>query len=132
MMTEPSHIYPKLSGKYGLSEETIRNIIIYFWRSGVKRSLESMINKEIYINKLGSFEIKDWKLKYVIPMSYLLSQRIDVHERNTEYFTLLNEQLIKIEKDIKEVELKNQEFNELKKNSRDIQEPQEDMGRPEE
>ena len=124
-MTEAGDIYPVLAEKYGLTVEQVRNIIIYFWRNGVKRSLENMVSDEIYVSKLGSFKIKDWKLKYSIPISYALSKRENLHERNIEYFTKLNTQLIEIEK---VVQSKNEKYSEFsKKNSRDIQKQDSDI-----
>lgn len=132
-MTDPSDIYQRLSDKYSLPIEQVRASIVYFWRSGVKRSLENMVSDEIYINKLGSFKIKDWKLRYAIPMSTALSKRSNMHERNIEYFTKLSIQLVELNKIIEARKLKNKEFREAnKQNSGDFQQQAPDMGRPEE
>lgn len=129
-MTEASDIYPLIAEKYGLSVEQVRSSIIYFWRTGVKRNLEAMINPEIYINKLGAFKIKDWKLKYAIPSSYEISQRPDLHERSVEYFSTLNTRLISVNELIEKKKNKNKDFRELtKSNSRNISESETDMGR---
>lgn len=142
MMTEASNIYSRLAVKYNLTEEQVRSAIIYFWRTGVKRSLESIINPEIYINKLGSFKMKDWKLKYVIPSSLALSERLGQHEKNLEYFKLLNERLQEVEKQIIEkrkklAEFRNhkkdQEYNEyIEKHSKDIRKQETNLGRSKE
>lgn len=109
-MTEASDIYKILAEKHNLTVEQVREAVIFFWRKGVKRSLESMTSDEIYIPKLGSFKIKDYKLKYVIPQSLELSKRGGAHERSVEYFTMLNYRLIEIKKQIEEKEKRYNEF----------------------
>lgn len=129
-MTEASGIYAKLAQKYNLTEEQIRTVIIYFWRTGVKRNLESMISPEIYINKLGSFKLKDWKLRYTIPSSYAKSKEPDIHERLVEYFSFLNERLIILEQALIDRKNRKIKFKEdVREDSRDIQESEADLGR---
>ncbi len=126
-MTEGSDLYGKIAEKYGLRMEQVREAVIYFWRTGVKRNLELMVSNEIYIPKLGSFKIKDYKLKYVIPHSYNLSIRPDLHERTAEYLTALNKNLIEVQKLIKEREDRYNEF--LKQHPEYLPKSQTDLGR---
>ncbi len=127
-MTEAPEIYKVLAEKHNLTVEQVREAIIYFWRMGVKRGLENMVNNEVYIPKLGSFVIKEYKLKYVIPQSYDMSIRSDIHERNAEYFAALNTRLKNIQKLIEERDEKYNEF--LKHNPQYIPKQAPDMGRP--
>lgn len=131
MVTQPSDMYPKLAEKYSIPVEQVRDIIIYFWRSGVKRSLEELINTEIYINNLGSYKIKTFKLPYIIPSAIDKAEQLDQAEFNIEYFQFLRERLLILQQMIEEKKKQKKEFRELyQKDSRDISEQKKDMGGP--
>lgn len=128
-MTESPDIYSKIAEKYQLSIEEVREAVIYFWREGVKRSLERVDSSEIYVNKLGSYKIKDYRIPYVMPSIMHLIEREGMSPENLEYFTFLRDRLTIIANQVKEKKLKRSEFRELyKQNSRDISEQTQDLG----
>lgn len=126
MITEPSMFYEQIANKYGITVEQAREIIIYFWRNGVKRGIESEITDEVYINRLGSFKIKDYKLKYAIPDAKRTATHEGLHEKTVEYLNQLVYNLEQIDNLIKEKEKKYNEF--IEQNSRDIQKSPSNMG----
>lgn len=129
MMTESPDIYSKIAEKYQLSIEEVREAVIYFWREGVKRSLERVDSSEIYVNKLGSYKIKDYRIPYVMPSIMHLIEREGMSPDNLEYFTFLRDRLTIIANQVKEKKLKRTEFRELyKQNSRDISQQTQDLG----
>lgn len=133
MITQPADIYKRLAEKYNLPVETIRNAVNYFWLDGVKRSMETLINSEIYINRLGSFEIKAYKVDKVIGTLREQLARPDVPENLQEHRQLLLDNLIRIKEDLEKIKNAKKDFNELyKQDSRDIQEQAPDMGGVEE
>ena len=85
-----------------------------------------MLHYEIYINKLGSFKIKEWKLKFALPASEIMYNRPGIHERNKEYFEMLNERLKNIDSLLKERKEKFNEF--IRENPRNIQESKTNNG----
>lgn len=120
MITQPLALYEKLSQKYNLPVDTIREIIIFFYREGVKRAMENMENPEIYIDKLGSFKIKEYKLKYVIPESLHKAENRS-YELIKNYYYDMHEKLLKIQKMVEQIKEEKLKFNEINKtNSRDI------------
>lgn len=132
MATQPFEIYEKLSKKYDVPVETVRDVVIWFWRNGVKRSLEGVVNSEIYINRLGSFKIKSYKVPYVIPSVNLLLDKYKDNERNLDYFTGLKDRLIAIQSMIDEKKQRSKEFYELlRANSTDISKQETNLGGPE-
>lgn len=129
MITDPNTLYEKIAEKYDLTEDQVKQAIVYFWRSGVKRSLENIVSDEIYISKLGSFKIKDWKLKYAIPVSQSVLETDLKHEKTREYFSFLYNQLSAIDNKIKEKKFKKKEFKKnVKSHPGNIQEPPTDNG----
>lgn len=129
MMTEASDIYPKLAEKYNRTIEEIREIVIYFWRQGVKRSLERIDSSEIYINRLGSYKIKEYRIPYVLPSIMHLAELDSMGEETKEYFTFLRDRLNQIQEQVKEKKLKKKQFRELhKQDSGDISEQKVDLG----
>jgi len=132
MITQPQELYTRIAKKHGVSEELVREIMVYFWRYGVKRSMENMENHEIFINKLGSFKIKDYKLKYAIPEA-LKRAELSKYEIIKSYYYELYEKLQNIEKRIYNLKQEKQKFNEFnKQNPRNISQSQTDLGGTEE
>lgn len=133
MMTEPSILYEELSQKYNLSPEIIKEAVLFFWNHGVKTAIQEMVNQEIYINKLGSFKVKEYKIKYAVAKAQdqLKYTTIDLEKR-----ALVENALNKLSNLQEQIQIINQEknyFNEfVRKDSRDIQEQAPDLGGTEE
>jgi hypothetical protein len=133
MITDYRDLYKQLAEKYNLTFEGTREAINYFWKHGVKRSIEKMVNQEVYISKLGSYKVKEYKIKYSIRdlKSYFNSPKFKEYHR--EHLTILLRQLEALQEQFNSINQDKKTFNELNgKTSRNLQEPKADLGGTEE
>jgi nucleoid DNA-binding protein len=60
-------LIPQVAKETNLSEETINNIIGFYWRE-VRKSLSSLKHSRVHITNLGDFVTKHWKIDDKIEM----------------------------------------------------------------
>ncbi len=55
-------LIPKVANELELSEETVKDIITYYWQE-IRTCLSSLKHQRIHISNLGDFKIKEWKIE---------------------------------------------------------------------
>ena len=60
-------LIPQVAKETNLSEETINNIVGFYWRE-VRKSLSSLKHSRVHITNLGDFVTKHWKIDDKIQM----------------------------------------------------------------
>lgn len=60
-------LIPQVAKETNLSEETINNIVGFYWRE-VRKSLSSLKHSRVHITNLGDFVTKHWKIDDKIEM----------------------------------------------------------------
>jgi nucleoid DNA-binding protein len=55
-------LIPQVAKQLELSEETVKDIITYYWQE-IRTSLSSLKHQRIHISNLGDFTIKEWKIE---------------------------------------------------------------------
>ena len=54
-------LIPQVANNLELSEETVKDIITYYWQE-IRTCLSSLKHQRIHLSNLGDFKIKEWKL----------------------------------------------------------------------
>lgn len=131
MTTHPVDLYPKIAEKFGISVDLVKEIVDFFYKDGLKNDKANFASNEIYVAGLGSFEVKEFKVKHFLRN---LTAKIETEEKyQSEKFKIIQDNLIRIINQIEDIKTKKKEFNEFyRQTSRDIPEQEENLGRIEE
>jgi ketol-acid reductoisomerase len=129
MTEDPNKFYETLATHFELTVEEVRQILYFFWRQGVNKCLNEFTSHELYIAKLGSFKVKDYKIKYEIPRVEENIKNGVYHQESIPYMTDYMSHLARMDKIFKELKEERKKFNELnKQTSRNISEQNQNLG----
>lgn len=127
MITEPSALYAKLAKTHGIEVEHIKDLMFFVWRTGVREAVIDFKSPEIYIQGLGSFKVKGYKLKYTIPQVQNMEKKPEL----LDHYERLLSNLTRVQSELDSIAQDKAKFDEAK-HSRDIRKQEQDMGGTEE
>jgi len=130
MTTTPNAFYEELSKKYNLTIEEVRQVLYFFWRRAVAKNVDECTSHELYIPRLGSFKLRDYKTQDIITkLKVGFESGFYVGTPREEPNRILLNNLIKATETLEKIKEDKAIFNELK-HSRDIQKQRQDLGGP--